>query len=422
MESFLGGAVRFMTSGLEDDMFAGNTCMVAYVLTVLASMAAVICLFLRSLGLCGRRRASPVMAIALIALILPLWRFTATRAGSFKLDLPATTTYPAHWPFTDVTAERRLDLLTEVPRLRSAPFEEAQLWTEIYEQGLPVVFEGALAELVESGDWTPARLTERLRLWEGTLEGEAPIFWLQMGHPEQQATVEMPCRFSDFASRLEDEAWQSGCKRLYNGTLPYFAEESFPPLSEHGDVQRTFMLEMPEYWKRREALGATQYRSLRWWIGFGGVRSGLHADPENVNVLNILHGTKTFNIYRPADIPNLYPAWKFDNGATSSAVDPFSPDLSKYPRFAEARPMVAELGPGDVLVVPAGWFHFVESTSTSVSFSARALTTWQLLSFWDVVLMRGMAGMGLFEMLGISATFGTPAPVEGPTPCELDEL
>jgi hypothetical protein len=44
-------------------------------------------------------------------------------------------------------------------------------------------------------------------------------------------------------------------------------------------------------------------------------------------------------------------------------VDPFAPDLERFPRFAEAarHAEVATLEPGDAIYIPYGWWHGVES-------------------------------------------------------------
>ena len=41
--------------------------------------------------------------------------------------------------------------------------------------------------------------------------------------------------------------------------------------------------------------------------------------------------------------------------------------VRRYPQFAEARPLVVTLEPGDVLYVPNHWWHFVEAVETSMS-------------------------------------------------------
>lgn len=44
-------------------------------------------------------------------------------------------------------------------------------------------------------------------------------------------------------------------------------------------------------------------------------------------------------------------------------IDPVHPDLSSYPRFKHARPMSVALERGDILYLPALWFHRVSQTA-----------------------------------------------------------
>ena len=42
-------------------------------------------------------------------------------------------------------------------------------------------------------------------------------------------------------------------------------------------------------------------------------------------------------------------------------------DMDRFPLLAEATFTEAVLGPGDALFIPAGWWHYVRSLSTSFS-------------------------------------------------------
>ena len=50
-----------------------------------------------------------------------------------------------------------------------------------------------------------------------------------------------------------------------------------------------------------------------------------------------------------------------------SQIDIKAPDLAKFPRFAEVRAAEVILGPGDLLYVPARWWHSVQSLDVSIS-------------------------------------------------------
>ena len=50
-------------------------------------------------------------------------------------------------------------------------------------------------------------------------------------------------------------------------------------------------------------------------------------------------------------------------GQPVSLVDPAAPDLARFPRFVDAwaRAQVAELGPGDAVLIPSLWWHAIDA-------------------------------------------------------------
>jgi len=50
-----------------------------------------------------------------------------------------------------------------------------------------------------------------------------------------------------------------------------------------------------------------------------------------------------------------------------SAVNVEHPDLKKHPSFAEAKQLECILGPGDMLFIPAKFWHYVRSLSPAIS-------------------------------------------------------
>ena len=88
-----------------------------------------------------------------------------------------------------------------------------------------------------------------------------------------------------------------------------------------------------------------------------------HAD----NLACVVAGRRRFTLFAPEQVVNLYPG-PLDftpAGAPVSMVDQTKPDFNRYPKFAQAlqQAMYAELEPGDVLYIPALWWHHVESLS-----------------------------------------------------------
>ncbi|GGZ44432.1 cupin-like domain-containing protein [Asticcacaulis endophyticus] len=101
----------------------------------------------------------------------------------------------------------------------------------------------------------------------------------------------------------------------------------------------------------------------RIWVGTP-LRVQTHYDLSN-NIAALVAGKRRFTLFPPEQLANLY-AGPLDftlSGAPVSMVSLESPDLERYPRFAEALKVaeVADLEPGDALYIPYFWWHHVRS-------------------------------------------------------------
>ena len=99
------------------------------------------------------------------------------------------------------------------------------------------------------------------------------------------------------------------------------------------------------------------------WIG-SQVVVPAHFD-EASNLAFVASGRRRFTLFPPEQVGNLY-VGRLDftpAGQPISLVDPRSPDLDRFPRFAKAMEaaMSVELEPGDAIHIPSPWWHHVES-------------------------------------------------------------
>ena len=96
------------------------------------------------------------------------------------------------------------------------------------------------------------------------------------------------------------------------------------------------------------------------WFSGPGVRTWLHYDNNGCHNVNAqITGKKDCLLFPPSELPKLAPfALGGDNPAHNcSQIDVDAPDLARFPEFGTAVCERAELDAGDLLFIPAFWFH-----------------------------------------------------------------
>ncbi|MBD9469107.1 cupin-like domain-containing protein [Pseudoxanthomonas sp. PXM01] len=98
------------------------------------------------------------------------------------------------------------------------------------------------------------------------------------------------------------------------------------------------------------------------WIG-NRTRIAAHQDVPD-NIACVVAGRRRVTLFPPDQLRNLYigPLDFTPAGQAISLVDFAAPDLDRFPRFAEAmrHAQVAELEPGDAVLIPSMWWHHME--------------------------------------------------------------
>ena len=102
-----------------------------------------------------------------------------------------------------------------------------------------------------------------------------------------------------------------------------------------------------------EFIGKKQPCSINLWLGKPGTVAPLHYDAAD-NFLTQIQGLKRVVLYSLDDLPKFCP-------------NPLFADVVKYPAFAMARPFECTLRKGEMLFIPAGWWHQVQTLELSVS-------------------------------------------------------
>ncbi|GAA6063950.1 hypothetical protein JCM10212_004905 [Sporobolomyces blumeae] len=197
------------------------------------------------------------------------------------------------------------------------------------------------------------------------------------GHFVEPATVDMP--LSQLFEHLKDESRSDARSER---PVYYLQTQNGNLSNEYSALLEDVGLEGPAW--AREVFGERPDVANIW---IGGARSvtSMHKDPYE-NVYLVVRGSKTFVLLPPSEAycvhEQQFPhaSWTFDPTATGSGssftltptdppvslpwipIDPLAPDLDKYPRYACARPMTVRLDAGDMLYLPAMWYHHVSQT------------------------------------------------------------
>jgi len=103
----------------------------------------------------------------------------------------------------------------------------------------------------------------------------------------------------------------------------------------------------------------------RFWIGPAGTVTPLHCDYDD-NIFAQIWGSKRIFLSPPHHDEFLYPS-EANAILFGSPFDPEAPDFDKFPLARQASMVECIVHPGDMLYVPAGWYHQVRALTFSLS-------------------------------------------------------
>jgi lysine-specific demethylase 8/hypoxia-inducible factor 1-alpha inhibitor (HIF hydroxylase) len=122
---------------------------------------------------------------------------------------------------------------------------------------------------------------------------------------------------------------------------------------------------------------------INLWLGPAGHTEPLHFDSHDGTLIQ-LRGTKRVSLFPPHVSSELYPFAVFGGGLPPwvSRVYIDRPDFNTYPRLAEAlqHRHVVDLAEGEVLFIPAGWWHEVAALGDDYVCSANRF--WKVRPLW----------------------------------------
>jgi hypothetical protein len=103
----------------------------------------------------------------------------------------------------------------------------------------------------------------------------------------------------------------------------------------------------------------------RFWLGPAGTVTPLHCDFDD-NIFAQVWGTKRIFLAPPHHDAFLY-VREANPVLYGSPFDPEAPDFDRFPLARQAATVECIVRPGDMLYVPAGWYHQVRALTFSLS-------------------------------------------------------
>jgi lysine-specific demethylase 8 len=221
-------------------------------------------------------------------------------------------------------------------------------WHEFYLLDKPVVVLGGMSDWLALTQWTPDYFARILSGMEYPLRvTDDEVKYAFMDHNKELVSV------GDFIANLET-AGADGSARPFFGNIP-MANEATQPWFEpvYGHFRFPDVLE--------DRVGD----ETRFWIGASGQKSSIHND-SNHGFNAQVYGRKRFILFPPDEYRNLYTS-RITDETWASVVDWDDPDLTQYPLFAFVDGLEVVLQPGEMLYIPAFWWHAAKAISISIN-------------------------------------------------------
>jgi hypothetical protein len=162
-------------------------------------------------------------------------------------------------------------------------------------------------------------------------------------------------RTNDYFNKLKEN--------FINEPLLYMAQQNI-------DVIHPELKDLLEFDK---LIPKNKVKQRNLWLGPGNTKAPLHMDPDD-NFFMQLMGSKKFYLYSPSDTKFLYANSPFSKSPEFSQVIANNLDLSAYPNSKYAKLIEVHINAGEILFLPAYWWHEVVNglgNSISINFWCR---------------------------------------------------
>lgn len=236
-----------------------------------------------------------------------------------------------------------------------------------YRRGQPVIVTGGMASWAALDSWAPESLARRFGAMEVPLQRSDGDVFARDAH----ATPTWSEQRVPLATAVERIAGDDPTARYYIRQLCMLLE--FTELLDDIDVPR---------WLIDRVVG-----QVNFWLGGRGCVSPAHYDRAN-NLTAQVYGRKRWTLFDPGQTELLHPYPATTEGSHFSQVDTEAPDLARFADFGQTRPLELTLEPGEMLLVPAYWWHAVRSLEVAI-----AVNFWWEPEPWQDTVFRAIGGL-----------------------------
>lgn len=248
--------------------------------------------------------------------------------------------------FLEVTrrAARQSAHYGEVPRVHNPSAEE--FLEQFYSRNRPCIIEGAMADWPALERWQSADYLKQA-VGDQLVEVQSRGGDANADLSTPSLAKELP--FSEFVdiveSGIEANDWYmiaNNGERNLDAILPLLDDLRYPPFLKR-DPTQTFL-----------------------WYGPKGIETPIHHDLTN-NLMAQVRGRKQVRLIAPFESAHVY-----NYAHRYSRVDAFAIDYEQFPAMQDVRVIDVEIGAGDMLFVPVGWWHAVRGLDVSMTLTLMA--------------------------------------------------
>lgn len=230
---------------------------------------------------------------------------------------------------------------------RRSGLSSKEFLAEHYARNFPVLLEDVCHDWPALDRWSPEYLVDQI----GDVEVEV-MDGRQTGPGDELRMDEQRTRtsFARYVRRVLGTEWSNAFYLVANNAL--LASDLA------GALWKDFSLD--ERYLRPRAPHAETFI----WYGPAGTVTNLHHDVMNI-LFHQVYGWKHIILISPTSTHRVS-----NSVGVYSDVDPFAPDLERFPAFEGVRQLHVTVGPGEALFIPVGWWHHVTALETSISISS----------------------------------------------------